>query len=549
MKRALLVLVSTVALLLSNISAQASEDETKYLWPPSYNSGDTTNQTLKGFTFTTVDENDQFGEGHSFIRTFGTVQPYCESFSDPFCLEEIGKGNQWWAGLVFPPCTSQYELAPCIAGVSVKDPDGKVEKLTLQRISSGITWPADLKIGLPKGSMPSLWEKTREKNSGYGYQVSVFGGLSVGTSKSGSLSTIQRVQVRDFNASIRRYSTKTGKFEPPTFKKLANGRGSYGLISPRQCIWITETECGLLQEFNDTEIIELSIHVPKGLGNWLMGRLNEPRVSIVALPGRSNGIQYEKISISAKPVLVPLLTAKVELSSASQDLINDYENNEMCKSMGVCRGGYYGGITASNGEYVFDKFKKFEDYLEDKAAIMFPRWSVRSLLSTEPSLSQCFGKNQESFSGIVTTNASIYIGAPPIFNQGEFLYKVAGVHRMPSGEVFRGSYNLALTSKFARCMYGFTEAPIRASIQVTSAEGEPQIATSSFAESQGWVYLSASGFTFSQPEIKARLIQEIASNPIVKAPVKRVLITCVKGKISRKISGVAPKCPVGFKKK
>jgi len=98
-------------------------------------------------------------------------------------------------------------------------------------------------------------------------------------------------------------------------------------------------------------------------------------------------------------------------------------------------------------------------------------------------------------------------------------------------------------------MYGFTEAPIRASIQVTSAEGEPQIATSSFAESQGWVYLSASGFTFSQPEIKARLIQEIASNPIVKAPVKRLLITCVKGKISRKISGVAPKCPVGFKKK
>jgi hypothetical protein len=39
------------------------------------------------------------------------------------------------------------------------------------------------------------------------------------------------------------------------------------------------------------------------------------------------------------------------------------------------------------------------------------------------------------------------------------------------------------------------------------------------------------------------------SKKSVAAPAKRISITCVKGKITRKVSGTAPKCPTGFKKR
>lgn len=36
----------------------------------------------------------------------------------------------------------------------------------------------------------------------------------------------------------------------------------------------------------------------------------------------------------------------------------------------------------------------------------------------------------------------------------------------------------------------------------------------------------------------------------VEAPAKKILsITCIKGKVTKKISGVSPKCPSGYKKK
>jgi hypothetical protein len=45
----------------------------------------------------------------------------------------------------------------------------------------------------------------------------------------------------------------------------------------------------------------------------------------------------------------------------------------------------------------------------------------------------------------------------------------------------------------------------------------------------------------------------VAGNPAPAAPVvvakKKSTITCVKGKTTKKVSAVTPKCPAGFKKK
>jgi hypothetical protein len=169
--------------------------------------------------------------------------------------------------------------------------------------------------------------------------------------------------------------------------------------------------------------------------------------------------------------------------------------------------------------------------------------------------------------GIVTTNASIYQGAPPIFENDSFVYKVAGLHLLPSKEVFQGTYDLVLKSEFARCLYGFSGAPIKAAVEVTNSDGTNRIVTTSFVEKNGWISVSIKGFTFSQPTIKLKLLQEKSipvasatpattpdSNQITASTSSKTLrtkstITCTKGKTIKKVTGTKPSCPKGYKKK
>jgi hypothetical protein len=131
------------------------------------------------------------------------------------------------------------------------------------------------------------------------------------------------------------------------------------------------------------------------------------------------------------------------------------------------------------------------------------------------------------------------------------------------GEIFKGTYDLSIKSDAARCLYGFSSAPISAKIEVVSENGENQIAVTTVNEKNGWLYLSAKGFTFSSPVVKVKLSQEkpvvvptptptpVATPTAIAKPAaaKRSSITCVKGKTSKKVSAVNPKCPTGYKKK
>ena len=100
-----------------------------------------------------------------------------------------------------------------------------------------------------------------------------------------------------------------------------------------------------------------------------------------------------------------------------------------------------------------------------------------------------------------------------------------------------------MRSDTARCLYGFSKAPISAKVSVTSASGENKTAITVVKETKdGWLKLAAYGFTFSSPTISVKLTQ-------AKAAAKSITITCVKGKTVKKITAVAPKCPAGFKKK
>jgi hypothetical protein len=111
--------------------------------------------------------------------------------------------------------------------------------------------------------------------------------------------------------------------------------------------------------------------------------------------------------------------------------------------------------------------------------------------------------------GIVTTNALGYAGESPQFKNGFLDYKVAGLHYAKGGEDLNiGVYDFVMRSDTARCLYGFSKAPLSATVSVTNDKGTKTTATTVVSEKNGWLKMAAYGFTFSKKTIKVKITKK-----------------------------------------
>ena len=193
-----------------------------------------------------------------------------------------------------------------------------------------------------------------------------------------------------------------------------------------------------------------------------------------------------------------------------------------------------------------DNFLLWLPIAKDKAAAMPTQWRLGTMTDNGSGpVRECLDK-EKTLAGVVTTNSTMYIDGPPVFEGGMLDYKVASTHYEADGTtLFRGTYELIMSSTVARCIYKFTSAPISATVSITSENGEANTATTVINEKNGWLKLGAYGFTFSSPTVRVKLTQQTAK-PVVA---KKTSITYVKGKNSKKVTAVNPKCPTGYKKK
>ena len=316
--------------------------------------------------------------------------------------------------------------------------------------------------------------------------------------------------------------------------------------------------------------------IPSG---WMHGRMSDPNIQIT----KENG--YSTIEIAANPVAVPAIykmynypQMPVELKSQYDVKTGAYINSDRFKY--DPNNAAPGGRTEANDDplrrniinavdssapWGMDELKLWLPFLNDQATSVLSYWSARTLSTTEREGSNACFTDKENVTGIVTTNSTQYSAGPPTFNktEGTLEYKVGAPHSATDKSVFKGSYDLVMRSDVARCVYGFSKAPINATIAITSADGTPQVATTVMGEKNGWVYLQAKNFEFSTPVIKAKLTQEPEPTPAptvtptptptpsvtAKATAKKNTISCIKGKVTKKVTGVNPKCPNGYKKK
>jgi len=312
---------------------------------------------------------------------------------------------------------------------------------------------------------------------------------------------------------------------------------------------------------------------PKG---WLHGRMAQPDVVFAPLAKPLSGVE---ISVTGTSISVPVVQAGMQYNDLPEPLKRDYakavyqdENGVErwtgfrgrggCCAMGRSRlPGWensmayvnYQSFPAAWSDHGIGELSAWLPHIGDKATANLSSWSVRTLSAEEmEGADECL-TDDKRIVGLVTTNATQYSGGPPKYNRktATLDYQVAAPHYRSGGGKFFGIYDLVMRSDVARCLYGFSNAPLTASVSVVDDEGVTTVGTRNISEKDGWIKIAAYGFGFSAPTVKVKFTQGKTSGVAKKpsAVVKSKSIVCFKGKQQRTVSGAKPTCPKSWKPK
>ena len=135
-------------------------------------------------------------------------------------------------------------------------------------------------------------------------------------------------------------------------------------------------------------------------------------------------------------------------------------------------------------------------------------------------------------------------------------FGVVAPHLKVNGEQNTGFFTLWAPEDFIKCRWPentLIGAP-KITVEVLNPDGTQQVAVTSVRQANKTLYFSASGFHYSSPTIRVKA-EKPAPQPTpsatasAKPVVKSTTVTCIKGKSSKKVTAVNPKCPAGWKKK
>ena len=488
----------------------------------------------------------------------------CNGLSDAVC-----QGQDLYQILRLDPCVAASQLS-CLGDFWAVDSTGKrVETKFLRTIpfESPQAVQENLPVNLPAStSLGSVWQIPGVKNSAGSDQYFVYTYITMF-----KRATEAKFSFGEINNSIVAVEELRGNYGVPQIIPTG-GSGATGATSTpdgRDCIALEIGMCLAPVNFPDGYRFGMTLKMGEKLNGWFHGRMSLPQISI------NNWKTGQEISIEGEPVKVPSLDFVVPVSQLSEEQMALYNQcvRENCGGRGMLTGiAQTGGNLAHPSS--MNLVTKFASAYREQATSTASTWAFRNMFNhggsiNSEKLNSCT-RQTDSLNGVVLTNALTYSSGPPTFdeNSGSLVYKVASPHLEENGSVASGTYDLTIRSDVARCLYNFSSAPVKAEVSITGEDGASRIATTLVNEKDGWLYLSARGFTFSSPTIRVRLSQDqvaeqsknqppvqaqeqtkqVLVSPAVKPALKRS-ITCVKGKTSKKVTSTNPKCPAGWKKK
>ncbi len=477
---------------------------------------------------------------------------FCESLTDSKCA----KSDFFQYSAFFPVCLSGADL-DCIEAITAKTRDGRELKVSdISQFSQvkANQYKGDPSVGLPSGASPVLFTVTDAPHSlgtQYMAAVSSYGNID----KKVSDKTVTE------NGALAIFAVKTieGSYQPEymadTITAYAGKRWRSSFGGNYSCNYTDGVKCAVAGPIPTDIKFGLKVRYSAPIKGWFHGRVQDPNITYAAGSGSS-----KVLTVIAQAVQVPSVSVWKKKEDLTPELKSLYA--ALPKPLGGSGSGA-GRLDLQNGpesgwslmrannvgysQQDLEEFLAWIPLIGDKANLDPIVWTMNLMTNFNSGIlgSSCTASSDQ-LTGMVSTNATHYLAGPPSFNSqtGELEYKVAGPHLLPSGELSRGTYDLTLRADFARCLYGFTGTAVRATVSIVSEDGKSVNAVSVVNEKNGWLNFAARGFTYSSPTIKVKLTQ-IASS----SPAKKTTITCVKGKSSKKVTAVAPKCPAGYKKK
>ena len=596
MKRIAKFLVAALALGLVGFSAPAHAGNYKSWIPSDVNYYE---PTIHSFAFT---DKLPLPFQYSVLKADSYPDFYvCKSTSDPACSQSsIFQYNS-----ILKVCSNDSDL-DCISQVNAIDSNGASNPGSFSKytvVNHVNAYPADSKMGIPAGDMPSIWSIPSAPHAS-GNLYAVVAGINGNVDRSGietrngsfiQLSLIP-VVLKDFGTGPSSISQGWSQSLPgvyydycATFQQTDHNKNSdCSHVNGSSCIFPTNDQgkCYAEEPFGVVQNFNLKVRLTKEPTGWMHGRMVDPTISIIK--NSSSGVT---LSVTAGATSVPMVYqtgAWATLPASIQNLWPKcFLDQRYCGEDTAVRGpnGNSGfneqaQTLAGNAQINILKFVQpfgpipleimstIAPAIGDKSTAMSTTWSMRTLSSMEMAGADNCITGTPGLKGIVTTNSTAYSAGPPEYKNGSLNYKVSSPHFNPDGTTpFKGNYNLVMRSDVARCIYGFSKAPISATISVISSDGANDVATSVASEKDGWISLSAKNFQFSSPTIQVKFTQASVPAPVAtpsesptpvatSTPVvtpsplaKKVTITCIKGKSTKTVTGVKPVCPTGYKKK
>jgi hypothetical protein len=572
MKKLLAALLGGLVLFASVSPVSAAETPDEWWTPSASPQGD-------GWRSLFLSDNSTLNREPSrmYARDFGqdgTPSPtfHCATVDSPKCVEL----NHITANAFLQPCSVAI-ATNCIESFYATDSSGnRIDAI------NPIPYPADALLdfkgddamNLPTGGAPTIWNIPGATHGGSGdtYIVQAFTSSHLKKSVNSKVGS-EKFSMNSMTVSVTpvtlingRYVRQIAQDSTTSAPGTQNGVRHDSADEWRFCAMIDNGTCAKRQSFPQGFTFGVKVRLQQKLSGWLHGRIYNPNVSISI-----NAKQEQIIEVSASPVMVPVVGEWFRWENLTADIqkyildgkVQGGQGWHETKSLAT---GNFQEMISTSGKSSMDILALWIPQVQDKASATQSTWPFYTLPQWELTNSNACIKDADDLVGFVTTNAAAYSAGPPAFNQElqSLDYKVIAPHYTAKGEVFKGSYDLKIRGSIARCIYGFNESPIQASISILADDGTMQVATQTVSEKAGWLSLSANGFTYSSPTISAKLTQK-APEPVVVAPsatptptpspvvtikpaVKKMTITCKKGKTIKKVTALKPSCPKGFKK-
>lgn len=407
---------------------------------------------------------------------------------------KTGKPGFFRGSAILPPCKATIEN--CIEKVWIYSGSTPVEA-KLQKSLEGQTsigYPAK---GIPTGSTVSVWSSDTQHTGGNG-NYAVIPTLKFGVSGSAvfvNRFTVNVIPVNEIAASgaiAPVYSICKG---PRRVDDVGDCLDNGNFQQNVNCAYTQPNVCGFPQNFAENTRVGIALRLSNKITGWFHGRLKSPNFAV----SRINSM-YNRVTVDASPAEVSRFFTQTRPDQGHPIL------QEVFGRSNLGSGGQF-TIFESTRPEAMTVLRVLRDVAKDTAAGVSTLWSVSSMSADQASNrgSQCLADTSRLL-GIVTTNATAYSGQAPEFKNGFLNYEVSGMHYLPRGqELSEGSYDLVMRSDVARCLYGFSNAPLSATVSVVNNKGKKSFATTVVSEKAGWLKMAAYGFTFSEKTIKVKI--------------------------------------------